>query len=149
MNEQQRAAMEQALEALKQFSDISDFTPASAVHAITALTAALEQPRGEATLAPVPEAHKQEPVAIDVIYAAWHGAGVDIAGGNWSRFAGMLPTLYIRPQAQEPVTKECDTCRHCQKSETGLHSFNADFCRQCCHYLDSKYEAAHQIGVKK
>ena len=28
---------------------------------------------------------------IDIIYAAWHGAGVDIAGGNWARFVGMLP----------------------------------------------------------
>jgi hypothetical protein len=28
---------------------------------------------------------------IEAIYAAWHGAGVDIAGGNWARFVGMLP----------------------------------------------------------
>ena len=28
---------------------------------------------------------------IDTIYAAWHGAGVDIAGGSWARFVGMLP----------------------------------------------------------
>jgi hypothetical protein len=28
---------------------------------------------------------------IEAIYAAWHGAGVDIAGGNWDRFVGMLP----------------------------------------------------------
>lgn len=27
---------------------------------------------------------------MDAIYAAWHGAGVDIAGGDWARFAGML-----------------------------------------------------------
>jgi hypothetical protein len=43
-------------------------------------------------LAPTTE---QEPVftpqMIDAIYAAWHGAGVDIAGGNWARFVGMLP----------------------------------------------------------
>ncbi len=32
--------------------------------------------------------------AIDAIYAAWHGAGVDIAGGDWKRFVGMLPPLY-------------------------------------------------------
>ena len=37
-----------------------------------------------------------EPVAftppmIEAVYAAWHGAGVDIAGGNWRRFVGMLP----------------------------------------------------------
>ena len=28
---------------------------------------------------------------VEIIYAAWHGAGVDIAGGNWARFVGMLP----------------------------------------------------------
>ncbi len=31
------------------------------------------------------------PAILDAIYAAWHGAGVDIAGGNWERFVGMLP----------------------------------------------------------
>ena len=49
-----RAVMQQALEALEQFRDISDFTPASAVHAITALRQALAEPE------PEPE---QEPVA--------------------------------------------------------------------------------------
>lgn len=34
------------------------------------------------------------PAMIEAIYAAWHGAGVDIAGGNWTRFVGMLPTDY-------------------------------------------------------
>lgn len=38
--------------------------------------------------------------AFDAIYAAWHGAGVDIAGGNWQRFVGMLPPLYTAPPAQ-------------------------------------------------
>lgn len=28
---------------------------------------------------------------VEAIYAAWHGAGVDLAGGNWTRFVGMLP----------------------------------------------------------
>lgn len=31
------------------------------------------------------------PAMIEAIYAAWHGAGIDIAGGNWARFVGMLP----------------------------------------------------------
>ena len=31
------------------------------------------------------------PMMIEAIYAAWHGAGVDIAGGNWARFVAMLP----------------------------------------------------------
>lgn len=30
------------------------------------------------------------PKIIEAIYAAWHGAGVDIAGGDWKRFVGML-----------------------------------------------------------
>lgn len=30
---------------------------------------------------------------VEAIYAAWHGAGVDLAGGNWKRFVGMLPGL--------------------------------------------------------
>lgn len=30
---------------------------------------------------------------IEAIYAAWHGAGVDIAGGDWGRFVGMLPRV--------------------------------------------------------
>jgi hypothetical protein len=45
----------------------------------------------------------QEPVSMDAIYGAWHGAGVDIAGGNWSRFVGMLPPLYTTPPAQPTV----------------------------------------------
>ena len=31
------------------------------------------------------------PAMIEAIYAAWHCAGIDIAGGNWARFVGMLP----------------------------------------------------------
>jgi hypothetical protein len=45
--EMSRAVMQMALEALEQFRDISDFTPASAVHAITALRAALAEPEQE------------------------------------------------------------------------------------------------------
>ncbi len=33
------------------------------------------------------------PAMLEAIYAAWHGAGVDIAGGNWTRFVGMLPKV--------------------------------------------------------
>jgi hypothetical protein len=37
---------------------------------------------------------KGEPVftlrMVEAIYAAWHGAGVDIAGGDWRRFVGRL-----------------------------------------------------------
>jgi len=44
---------------------------------------------------PLEQTAEPEPVftqtMIDAIYAAWHGAGVDIAGGNWARFVGMLP----------------------------------------------------------
>ena len=38
-----------------------------------------------------------EPVALDAIYAAWHGAGIDILGGDWTRFVGMLSPLYTHP----------------------------------------------------
>lgn len=31
------------------------------------------------------------PEQLDAVYSAWHGAGIDIAGGNWARFVGMLP----------------------------------------------------------
>ena len=31
------------------------------------------------------------PMMNEAIYAAWHGAGDDISGGDWARFAGMLP----------------------------------------------------------
>ncbi len=44
---------------------------------------------------PLEQQTEPEPVftqaMVDAIYAAWHGAGVDIAGGNWARFVGMLP----------------------------------------------------------
>lgn len=34
---------------------------------------------------------------VEAIYAAWHGAGVDIAGGNWKRFVEMLPVRSNEP----------------------------------------------------
>ena len=53
-------------------------------------------PKSDAAIAALKEAikHQGENSAIDAIYAAWHGAGVDIAGGDWKRFVGMLPPLY-------------------------------------------------------
>jgi hypothetical protein len=42
--------------------------------------------------------------AVDAIYAAWHGAGVDIAGGNWERFVGMLPALFMHTDAAPTET---------------------------------------------
>ena len=51
--------------------------------------------RPECACAPKQPAKSEEPVftaeMIEAIYAAWHGAGVDIAGGNWKSFVGMLP----------------------------------------------------------
>lgn len=48
----------------------------------------------ECGCAPEHQANMEEPLftaaMIEAIYAAWHGAGVDIAGGNWKRFVGML-----------------------------------------------------------
>ena len=40
------------------------------------------------------------PAQVDAIYAAWHGAGVDIAGGNWNRFVGMLPVVNSATQGE-------------------------------------------------
>jgi hypothetical protein len=44
---------------------------------------------------PLGQQAEPEPVftqaMIDAIYAAWRGAGVDIVGGNWAHFVGMLP----------------------------------------------------------
>lgn len=64
----------------------------------------------------------------------------------WSRGE---KTAAPKPAQDERVAKACNTCRHCQKSEIGLHSFNADVCRQCCYYFDSKYEYGYESGVKK
>ncbi len=90
-----KEAMKLALEALESKDTWGSSIREAKERAITALREALaEQP-----------AQRQEPVAMDAVYAAWHGAGVDIAGGNWSRFVGMLPALYTSPpaQQQEPV----------------------------------------------
>ena len=38
-----------------------------------------------------PQPPEFTPEMVEAVYAAWHGAGVDIAGGNWERFVGMLP----------------------------------------------------------
>ena len=172
MTPEQRAAMEQALEALEgirqygldtlsgrvdgpddrawQRAAVNEMTKRARL-GITALTAALEQPAQKrppncgtgycSCIECVMEPEQQEPVA-------WYDEEMDSAyteselgDGNTD---GLEP-LYTRFQAREPLTKECDTCLNCHKGETGLHSFNADVCRQCCHYFDSKYEAAHGI----
>ena len=44
---------------------------------------------------------QQEPVALDAIYAAWHGVGVDIAGGDWGRFVELLPPIYTTPPQEK------------------------------------------------
>jgi hypothetical protein len=36
---------------------------------------------------------------MEAIYPAWHGAGVDIAGGDWNRFVSMLPTAPVQSHA--------------------------------------------------
>lgn len=66
-------------------------------------------PRSDAAIAALKEAikHQGENSAIDAIYAAWHGAGVDIAGGDWKRFVGMLPPLYTStPTSQKGESHE-------------------------------------------
>ncbi len=41
------------------------------------------------------------PEMIDAIYAAWHGAGVDILGGNWNRFVELLSTDGLAPFSKQ------------------------------------------------
>ena len=54
------------------------------------------------TTADVKAAEKQRscftPAMMEAIYAAWHGSGVDVAGGNWERFVGMLPRSGANPK---------------------------------------------------
>ena len=76
------------------------------------LSVVFEDPNDDVCYSPLgfidssPQPRKQEPVALDAVYAAWHGAGIDISGGNWSRFVEMLPPLYTSPStlslAQRP-----------------------------------------------
>ena len=42
-----------------------------------------------------------EGLTLDAIHAAWHGAGVDIAGGNWKRFVVMLSDSPTPPVSEE------------------------------------------------
>jgi hypothetical protein len=60
---------------------------------IDALTPNVQiEARRQASLSNAGLGHNElTPDMIEAIYAAWHGAGVDIAGGNWARFVGMLP----------------------------------------------------------
>ena len=42
-----------------------------------------------------------EGLTLDAIHAAWHGAGVDIAGGNWKRFVVMLSAAPTPPSTED------------------------------------------------
>ena len=83
-------AMKQALEALESFREISDFTPAQAVHALTALREALA------------EAEKQEPVLfIHPDTFAMNNAHV----GAWKpghELPDYIPLYTTPPAAQRP-----------------------------------------------
>ena len=92
-----KEAMKQALEALESFREISDFTPAQAVHAITALRTAIA------------EAEKQEPVA----WIEHHKGGDNL---NWEEvnhpYAKSTP-LYTHPpqrteQPHDPLPRACN-----------------------------------------
>ena len=50
----------------------------------------------EASPASVPEG-----LTLNAIHAAWHGAGVDIAGGNWKRFVVMLSAAPTPPVSED------------------------------------------------
>ena len=103
MNQQDRKLMQQALDALEIYgamtTDVSD--------TITALRRALEQS------APVPEAHKQEPVAIGLLMRGqailqWNRAQAEppIAVTKELWVAEQLEQFYTRPQARERLTDE-------------------------------------------
>ena len=42
-----------------------------------------------------------EGLTLNAIHAAWHGAGVDIAGGNWKRFVVMLSAAPTPPVSED------------------------------------------------
>lgn len=46
-------------------------------------------------------AQKEPGLTVGSIWAAWHDAGVDISGGNWARFAGMLPLVEAQKEASK------------------------------------------------
>jgi hypothetical protein len=79
---------------LEQFREISDFTPASAVHAITALRQALAEP-------------EQEPVAWRYKFARgvrWDFAESDPA--EWRDLDVTAEPLYTHPSQRKPLTDE-------------------------------------------
>ena len=65
---------------------------------------------------------------------------MNYAAGNTCFSDPRIDCPHLQPAQRKPLTEACDTCIHCHKGKTGIHSFNADVCRQCCHYFDSKYE---------
>ena len=57
----------------------------------------------EASPASVPEG-----LTLNAIHAAWHGAGVDIAGGNWKRFVVMLSAAPTPPVSEDRKDAEIE-----------------------------------------
>jgi len=83
----EQEALKLALEALESFREISDFTPAQAVHAITALRAAIEA------------AEKQEPVACIIDGDLYHHHEIDWDDLSYQGHGVEL--LYITPPAAQ------------------------------------------------
>jgi len=55
---------------------------------------------------------------------------------------GFISSVYRTTPPAEKREAPCNNCAHCEKGTGGLHSFDADVCRECSHYWDSKYKAA-------
>jgi hypothetical protein len=54
-------------------------------------------------------------------------------------------TALLQQEQAEPVLP-CSTCDHCQQGTGGLHSFDADVCRECKHYWDDKHKIKQHLG---
>ena len=95
-----RQAAQQALEALVQFKEISDFTPAAAVHAITALRSALAEPEQEPVDSPEKAGAYMDARLWEFIdmAAAWPETSAD--SRTWDH------VMVYAPTPRKPLTDE-------------------------------------------
>jgi len=53
-------------------------------------------------------------------------------------------TEAIRALLDAPQEPTCSSCKHCAVGTGGLHSFDADVCRECSLYWDNKFYPKEQ-----